>query len=141
MSKLLGKIKNMVSELDEEEKKEWMKEKNYNLYQPTKEELETYKIGREEAFLIASRNENLKTDYVKNTKDNITYLRFLTYQSGIVKKKNHAYWYIIITEADISYSAYEYGSLTLIDGTLKEEELKKLRCYVDTQTGKYYYSL
>ncbi len=152
MSQLLGKLKDIVSELDEEDIKELREKKNqkreekkkdYHLQQPTKEELKTYKIDQEEAFLIASKDANLKTDYTRNSKYRITYLNFRSYQSGIVKKNNHTYWYIIITEADFSCAMHdEFGCLVLADGTIKdEEELKKLRCYVDTQTGKYYYHL
>lgn len=100
-----------------------------------------YRISPYEAFQIASKNENLKTDYFKRASEFISYLDFTDCKYELVDGDNgKKYWLIRITEGDIS-SIYTDENLnsTFADGNLTEEDSPKLQCLIDVETGEYIY--
>ena len=98
-----------------------------------------YPISQKEAFLIANRNENLKTDFCKLKKANITYLYFEKAKVIPVTLLEQTFWHIQILSGEISgmksTKNYDYHW----DGTFSKQDLKRLQCYVDVNTGEYFY--
>ena len=102
-----------------------------------------YKISQKEAFEIANLNQNLKSDFVRNVEDGITYLSFKKYATDIKTINGKKYWNMKGLEADYS-TVEEDGDCTIFsDGTYREEyskeELDKLNCLIDVDTGEYKY--
>lgn len=99
-----------------------------------------FPISQYQAFKIAERNENLKSDFFRNADEYISYLDFTDCKIELLKLNDKQYWHIKITNGDVS-SIYtdEFGNSTFTDGTFGEESLKKLQCLVDVNTGEYIY--
>ena len=105
---------------------------------PTESE---YKISPYEAFQIASRNENLKTNYFRSSDKFISYLHFTDCDYELVDGDNgKKYWLIKITNGDVSsiYTDEELNT-TFTDGTFGKDDLKKLQCLIDVEKGDYIY--
>lgn len=93
-------------------------------------------ISEKDAFMIANLDENLKTDFCKNDNRNISYINFNNYNIDQITYNNELHWHIEITKGDISWiDDYE----TFSDGFLVDEDLKKLQCLININTGKYLY--
>lgn len=99
-----------------------------------------FSISQYQAFKIADRNENLKSDFFRCVDKYISYLDFTDCKIELLKLNDKKYWHIKITDGDIS-SIYtdEFGNSTFTDGTFGEESLKKLQCLVDVNSGEYIY--
>lgn len=102
-----------------------------------------YKISQKEAFEIANLNRNLKSDFVRNVEDCITYLLFKKYATDITTINGKKYWNVKVLEADYStIEDDEFGTI-FSDGTYREkyakEKLNKLSCLIDVDTGEYKY--
>ncbi len=92
---------------------------------------EDYNVSSEDAYKIAKKY--LVKDFIKNSEINITYIRFTKYK---IKLKDEKYWHIKIIECDMSWVEKDG---TLCDGIAEENELKKLQCLIDVNTGEYIY--
>lgn len=105
-----------------------------------KDEKYDFPIKKSQAIEIAQRNENLKTDYIKNTnRGYITYLNFENKKVKIVKKNNKKYWQLQVISGDVSGIKVDTDGDIHWDGWLGKEDLKKLRCLIDVETGEYIY--
>lgn len=104
----------------------------------------TYPISKTTAVDIASENQNLKSDFVRNTSfyKSISWLSFNTFHIKLVEVDGRKFWNIQVCNADIStmYYNHENGSTYHGDGWVRETELAKLSCLIDVQTGEYIYS-
>lgn len=119
----------------EKSKKEEPQEIEFNSITKTDNSIQ-YPISQHTAFVIANQDQNLKTDFCKNDNRHISYLNFNDYNIKQINYNNEPHWHIEITKGDISWiDDYE----TLSDGFLIEEDLKKLQCLVNINTGKYKY--
>ena len=99
-----------------------------------------FKISEAEALEIANRNENLKSDFCRNSRRKyITYLRFDQTEIGIVKLEGKKYWQIQILDGDISGIDYKDEEECFWDGFFGKDDLRKLRCLIDVGTGEYIY--
>lgn len=104
-----------------------------------------YTISKYEAFQIANQNGNLKTDFCKNTFENITYLYFSNCTVDLLKANDKKYWHVKITDGKMSWvtseedEADEFSNLTFCDGTFSKEDFEKLQCLIDVETGEYTY--
>ena len=98
-----------------------------------------YPISQKEAFLIANYDENLKTDFCKLKKANITYLYFEKAKVVPVTLLEQTFWHVQILSGEISgmksTKNYDYHW----DGTFSKNDLKLLQCYIDVNTGEYFY--
>ena len=98
-----------------------------------------YPISQKEAFQIANRDENLKTDFCKNKKENITYLFFEKARVCPVELLGNIFWHVQILSGEISgmevTDQYDYHW----DGNFSKKDLKLLQCYIDVNTGEYFY--
>ena len=136
------KLKNFLVEVEKDDEEEF----EYRTYMESKEILAKedakydFPISRSQALEIANRNENLKSDFCRNTKlKSITWLSFQDKEINVIEKDNKKYWQIQITEAEVSgceiRRTYEYNW----DGVCGKKDLKLLRCLIDVQTGEYIY--
>lgn len=98
-----------------------------------------YPILRSEAFKIAIRNQNLKSDFCRNDKRDISYLSFDKWDIDIKKIDDNTYWKVQILKGDISWIKNENKCTTNFDGFLVEKDLKKLCCLINVETGEYKY--
>lgn len=100
-----------------------------------------FPISKGDAFEIATRNSNLKTDFCKAQKYDYTYLGFKKTKIELVKLKNKKYWQIQILDGDTAGVDYDrrYKTVEEWDGSLAGDDLPLLRCLVDVETGKYIY--
>ncbi len=98
-----------------------------------------YPILRSEAFKIANRNQNLKSDFCRNDKRDISYLSFDKWDIDIKKIDDNTYWKVQILKGDISWIKNENKCTTNFDGFLVEKDLKKLCCLINVETGEYKY--
>lgn len=102
-----------------------------------------YKISQKEAFEIANLNRNLKSDFVRNVEDCITYLAFKKYATDITTINGKKYWNVRVLEADYSTIEEDGFGTKFSDGTYREkyskEKLDKLSCLIDVETGEYKY--
>ena len=98
-----------------------------------------FKISKSQAFKIANANENLKTDYYKRSKKNITYLGFDEKDIKLKTLKGKKYWQIQILSGEVSSVEYGENYTNNLDGFFNKEDLKKLRCLIDVETGEYIY--
>lgn len=101
------------------------------------EEDKKYKfpITKNHAIDIAYRDENLKTDFFRRRRDYISYIGFKDNKTEVVEINNKKYWQVQILDGEIS----GIDGDCLWDGDLDEKSLKKLRCLIDVETGKYIY--
>lgn len=106
-----------------------------------KEEMKyNFPISENQAIEIAERNENLKTDYCKHTnRGAISYLSFEDRKVDLVEIYNKKYWQIQILAGDVSGMSVTDKEDYCWDGWLGKDDLKKLRCLIDVQTGEYIY--
>lgn len=103
----------------------------------------TYPISKATAIDIASENQNLKSDFLRNTTyRHVSWLSFNDFFVKLVEVNNRKYWNIQVCSADISHMYYNYeeDSTYHSDGWVGEENLAKLSCLIDVQTGEYIYS-
>ena len=104
-----------------------------------------YPISEYQAFQIANENQNLKTDYYRNSDKRITYLNFTNCKIKLLTKSKKKYWHIKITEGKVSWIDYdeentdEFPEPIFCDGFLIKEDFKKLQCLIDVNTGEYIY--
>ncbi len=98
-----------------------------------------YPISQKEAFAIANRDENLKTDFWKRKKDNITYLFFEKARVHPVELLDHVFWHVEILSGEISGMKITDKYDECWDGFFSKNDLKLLQCYIDVNTGEYYY--
>lgn len=98
-----------------------------------------FKISKNEAFNIANRNENLKSDYCRTLRKKLTYLSFDKKKITLVNLNNKSYWKIQILSGETSGIDYDYenNTETLWDGFILKKDLKYLRCLIDVNTGEY----
>ena len=98
-----------------------------------------YPISQKQAFLIANHNENLKTDFCRNKRGNITYLFFEKARVRPVELLGQMFWHVQILSGEISgmkvTDQYDYHW----DGVFSKRDLKLLQCYIDVNTGEYFY--
>ncbi len=101
-----------------------------------------YPVTQRDAIKIADENENLKTDFVRNTYTykNITWLSFNNYHVELKKVNERKYWNVQVKDADISYVINHIDGTEFCDGYVSNENLAKLNCLIDVQTGEYIYS-
>ncbi len=98
-----------------------------------------FPILRSEAIKIANENENLKTDFCRQYKRNITYLSFRKKKMDLIEKDGKKYWQIQVLYGEISgINQKSYGE-EYWDGFLLKRDLEKLRCLIDVETGEYIY--
>lgn len=99
-----------------------------------------FPLSKKSAFLIANKDCNLKTDFCKNDTRNISYLFFSNSKITSKTYNNESYWHIKITDGDISWaSCDENYNLEHYDGFFTANDLKKLQCLVNINTGEYKY--
>lgn len=101
-----------------------------------------YPISPYQAFKIAEQNNNLKSDYFRNTCKYISYLDFSNCKVDLVDGDNgRKYWFVKITEGEFSsISTSEDDSSTIFsDGKLGNDDFKLLQCLIDVNTGEYIY--
>lgn len=106
-----------------------------NEEEQVKEEKYKYRINKLDAFLIACKDCNLKSDYTKTDNRRITFITFNNYKIKLIHHKDQPYWFIKITDGDISW----FDEDTMYDGFFDENDLKKLQCYINANTGEYFY--
>lgn len=99
----------------------------------------TYPISELKAFNIANMAENLKTDFYKRDKRNISYIYFSNCNINLIDYNNGKYWYIQITNGDLSWIEYKKNDTRYCDGPLLKKDLAKLKCLVNSDTGEYIY--
>ena len=140
-------IKNLFKKLkteeiieDELEELEEYGEDFYDMDLEEKDKQYNFPILRSKAIEIADRDENLKTDFYRRYRGNITYLRFSKKEMDVIELNGKKYWQIQILDGDISGVDYDrkYG-ITDWDGGFSDKDLKKLRCLIDDETGEYIY--
>lgn len=104
-----------------------------------------YPISQYQAFQIANENQNLKTDYYRNSDKRITYLDFTNCKVKLVTKSKKKYWHIRITAGKVSWVEFdednidEFPEPIFCDGFLIKKDFKKLQCLIDVNTGEYIY--
>ncbi len=99
-----------------------------------------FPILRSKALEIANRDENLKTDYCRNTsRGNISYICFTDKKIEVVEIGNKKYWQIQILSGDVSGMEVNRNGSYNWDGWLGDKDLNLLRCLVDVETGEYIY--
>lgn len=110
-----------------------------------------YPISQYQAFQIANKNCNLKTDYKKNADKCIVSLDFSDFKIDLINSNNKKkYWLIKITEGDYKYVTPYYDEEDDDDDILfrsdvsahrflDKKDLKKLQCLIDVNTGEYIY--
>lgn len=98
-----------------------------------------FNISKSDAFYIANQNENLKTDYYRRRKGNITYIGFNEKSIKLVSLNKKIYWQIQILDGEVSGIDYNGEYETCWDGFFSKSDLKKLRCLIDVDTGEYIY--
>ena len=99
-----------------------------------------FPILRSKALEIANRDENLKTDYCRNTsRGNISYICFTDKKIEVVEIENKKYWQIQILSGDVSGMEVNRKESYNWDGWLGDKDLNLLRCLVDVETGEYIY--
>lgn len=98
-----------------------------------------FTVSKNEAYEIASESNNLNSDFCKNDNRNITYLRFNSYDTNLFVIDNTKYWKVQIIAGDISWIEYADEFATNYDGFLIEEDLEKLCCLINVETGEYKY--
>ena len=112
---------------------------NWNKREIIQEPDENFNISKSDAFYIANQNENLKTDYYRRRKGNITYIGFNDKSIKLVSLNNKKYWQIQILDGEVSGIDYNGEYETCWDGFFSKSDLKKLRCLIDVDTGEYIY--
>ena len=99
-----------------------------------------FPILRSKALEIANRDENLKTDYCRNTsRGNISYICFTDKKIEVVEIENKKYWQIQILSGDVSGMEVNRKESYNWDGWLGDKDLNLLRCLIDVETGEYIY--
>lgn len=101
-----------------------------------------YFISPYEAFKIAEKKYNLKTDFFRIADGYISYLDFTDCNVELVDGDNgKKYWLVKITESKFSSinSSEDDFSTTFSDGYINKNDLKKLQCLIDVNTGEYIY--
>lgn len=102
--------------------------------------IEETPIKRSMALKIANQNNTLKTDFCRNShREGISYLSFDNYTIDLIEKDNKKYWQYQVFSGDISWINYQGNETEFCDGKLAEDDLKFLRCLIDTETGDYIY--
>lgn len=141
--KSLAERKAEIEEDDEDVDEFFEVEKHYmESPEKLKEEDAKYNfpILRSKALEIANRDENLKTDYCRNTsRGNISYICFTDKKIEVVEIENKKYWQIQILSGDVSGMEVNRKESYNWDGWLGDKDLNLLRCLVDVETGEYIY--
>lgn len=101
------------------------------------DETDIYPVSKREAVMIAGQSKNLKSDFCRQDDRNIGYIGFNSQDIELKEYNNEKYWHIKVKDADISW--YDTDSDEYCDGFAQEDDLKKLQCLVNVQTGKYIY--
>ena len=97
-----------------------------------------YPISQYDAFEIAYKDDNLKNDYFKRDKRNITNIEFKNCDITLKEIEENPFWHIRITDGEVSWiegSKYQEDC----DGVFDEKDLEKLQCLVNAKTGEYKY--
>ena len=99
----------------------------------------SFKIKKSQAFNIADLDENLKSDYYKNTKreGNITLL-FNDNRVKLINLDGRKYWCVQILDADVNGITY-VSEEEEDENRFSTEDMKILRCLIDVETGEYVY--
>ena len=141
--KSLAERKAEIEEDDEDADEFFEVEKHYmESPEKLKEEDAKYNfpILRSKALEIANRDENLKTDYCRNTsRGNISYIWNKKKKIEVVEIENKKYWQIQILSGDVSGMEVNRNGSYNWDGWLGDKDLNLLRCLVDVETGEYIY--
>lgn len=141
---VLKSLAKRKAEIEEDDDDEFYEVKKHYMESPEKLKEEdakySFPILRSKALEIANRDENLKTDYCRNTKrGNISYIYFTDKKIEVVEIENKKYWQIQILDGDVSgMEVDKHGSYNW-DGWLGDKDLNLLRCLVDVETGEYIY--
>lgn len=98
-----------------------------------------YPISQYKAFQIANLSQNLKTDFCKIMCEDFSDLYFTNGNVNLKEYENEKYWEIQITDAEFSTIEYQDNSPVFVDGTLLDDDYKKLRCLINVNTEKYIY--
>lgn len=113
----------------------------------TKEEIEKegekypFPIKKRMAIDIARQSNTLKTDFCRNSnRECVSFLGFFNYDINLIEKDGKKYWQYEVFDGDISWIEYDKKEReTYCDGKLSSDDLKYLRCLIDTETGEYIY--
>ena len=98
--------------------------------------LEPIEISEEEKRKIKATEiaeKKLEKYYIKNNKDNYSYLGLSIVYVGIVNYKDEDYYYYKAIGGEIS----GFDGEILWDGEITDEECKDLKCLINTKTLKY----
>lgn len=99
-----------------------------------------FPIKKSQAKAIAKKNNTLKTDFCRNSNRNgISFLSFNTYTTDLIEIESKKYWQFQVQSGDISWIIQKKHGTTYNDGYLSSNDLKFLRCLIDTESGDYIY--
>ena len=118
--------------------------KNYNnIFEDNIENLpkdSEYYISPYHAFQIADKPCNLKSDFCRRYNYSYSYLDFVNCNIELVDADNQRkYWLVSITAAKQSKITVTEDTTIFSDGILLKDDLKKLQCLIDVNTGEYFY--
>lgn len=104
-----------------------------------------FPISEYKAFQIANKNQNLKSDFYRNSDNNITYLSFDNCKINLKTIGEDTFWHIKITDGEMSWVELDYSlddeipNTIFCDGTFSDEDYELLQCLINVKTGEYKY--
>lgn len=110
-------------------------------FEPSKEEKKEYSlpISESDAVKIAEADENLRSDFAKNSPDSPTSYSIRSETVNTAIKDGKEYWLVQVTECMFG-GCYEVdGEECYYDCYFNEEQLDNLRCLIGKETGAYIY--
>lgn len=137
----LEDLYNTISETDNEKSEEEKEEKGLwsNIKKSFEKEDFSKPISKEDAFSIASEDNNLKSDFCRAKKYSYTYISFDDADIDLIELKGKNYWQVQIKSGELSGTDYYKRDVIDWDGDIIEEDLPYLRCLIEVETGKYIY--
>lgn len=96
-------------------------------------------ISKRDAVEIAEADENLRSDFAKNSPDSPTSYSIRSERVNTAIKDGKEYWLVQVTKCMFGGSYEVNGEECYHDGYFNEEQLDKLRCLIDKETGAYIY--
>ena len=96
-------------------------------------------VSERDAVRIAEADENLRSDFAKNSPDSPTSYSIRSEDVNTAIKDGKEYWLVQVTECMFGGCYEEGDALCFYDGEFNEEELDKLRCLIEKETGAYIY--
>lgn len=96
-------------------------------------------VSERDAVKIAEADENLRSDFAKNSPDSPTSYSIRSETVNTAIKDGKEYWLVQVTECMFG-GCYEVdGEECYYDGYFNEEQLDNLRCLIEKETGAYIY--